>query len=151
MVTLAQKIAYLYPNALALRDYSVADQGAGQFIGFWKTEVLGAQPTQAQLDAVTDAVFDADTLTKAYTRAKALISADDDVSRKEKGAFLVLLDALNRQSRQYRDLLAAIAAANSLANLQTRVAAIAPVEPARTSAEFRTAIANKIDAGEANG
>ncbi len=86
-----------------------------------------------------------------YSTAKNLISANDAVSVKEKSSFLVLLDALNRQSRQYRDLLAAIAAASSLANLQTRVAAISPVEPARTAAEFRTAIANKIDAGEANG
>ena len=50
----AQKLQYLYPNSLPLVDWRVQDNGAGAFIAYWNP-ALGAQPTQAQLDAITEA------------------------------------------------------------------------------------------------
>lgn len=107
-----------------------------------------AMPSAAAINAFD---LSAAQIASLYTKAKALLTADDPISTKEKAVLLVILDALNRQSRQFRDLLAVIAAATSLANLQTRVAAISPVEPARSAQDLKTAVANKIDAGEANG
>lgn len=107
-----------------------------------------AQPTEATINA-----YDLPTgqLQALYTKAKALLIADDPISKKDKAFVLVALDTFNRHSRQFRDLLAAIAAATSLANLQTRCAAIAPVEPERTIADLKTSISGKIDTGQADG
>jgi hypothetical protein len=53
VVTTADALTVLYPAAVPLVDYVVADAGAGPAITFWSA-TLGPQPTPAQLDAVTD-------------------------------------------------------------------------------------------------
>lgn len=59
---------------------------------------------------------------------------------------LVTLDEFNAHSTWEAALAAAVAAATSLANLQTRVAAITPI-PQRTKAQLLAAMQAKIDAG----
>jgi hypothetical protein len=100
--------------------------------------------------AATQAERDAARLSKLRTVGQALVDQADADNELFRAGLLTTLDALNRQSRQFRDLLAAIAAASSLANLQTRVAAITPVEPARTQQELKDAVKAKIAAGDAD-
>lgn len=57
----------------------------------------------------------------------------------------LILDEFNRHTTWESAVMSAIAAATSLANLQTRIAAITPV-PARTQNDMVTAIKNKISA-----
>jgi hypothetical protein len=127
-------------------DFDVAADAAGEVsITTWRSAI--PQPSEAQI-----AAFDVNlaVVQKARTLAQILVDkadADRDVFR---AGLLTTLDALNRQSRQFRDLLAAIAAATNLANLQTRAAAIAPVEPARTPQELKDAVKAKIAAGDAD-
>jgi hypothetical protein len=101
-------------------DFDVAADAAGEVsITTWRSAI--PQPSEAQI-----AAFDVNlaVVQKARTLAQILVDqadADRDVFR---AGLLTTLDALNRQSRQFRDLLAAIAAATNLANLQARAAAI---------------------------
>ncbi len=145
----AQKIAYLFPNAVPLKDYEVRDNGSGAFIYYWNPAV-GTQPTQQQLDAVTQGMLDTATLTSSYTRAKALLVADDDISKKDKAVLLVILDELNLHADKINSILTAIDGAATLAAMKTAIAAIADY-PTRTVGQLRTSVQNKIDAGSANG
>lgn len=149
MVALRAKLEVLFPAADPLGDWGIASKDGVEFICRWNN-ALGAQPTQEQLDAITDTDIINARQQKLYVAAKALLTADDSVSKKEKAVLLVILDTFNRQSKQFRDLMAAIANATSLADLKTRAAAIT-TEPARTISDMKTAIGNKIDAGNADG
>lgn len=126
-MTLSEKIQYLYPSAVSLVDFEVNDNGDGvASITFWKTASLGVQPSQAALDAVTQAQIDAAKLTRLHNAAKAYLSADDDRSKEIKGFVLVVLDEIN-----------ILRAALGLT--------------ARTITQLKNAIAAKIDAGNADG
>lgn len=146
---LASKILHLYPNASPLSDFRVRSINGVETIEFWSV-ALGAEPSQATLDAVTQGQIDSSTLTKAYTRAKALLTSDDDISRKDKAVLLTILDELNLHATKINDILTAIDGAATLAAMKTAIAAINDY-PQRTAAQLRTAANNKIDAGEANG
>jgi len=37
-------IKYLYPNAVNLQDFVVVDEGNGQQVAYWNTDVLGVMP-----------------------------------------------------------------------------------------------------------
>lgn len=52
MVTTAEALSVLYPAAVPLVDYVVADAGSGAAITFWSS-ALGPVPTAGQLAAVT--------------------------------------------------------------------------------------------------
>lgn len=56
MVTLIDKLKFLYPNAEALL-FGVADDGSGQKIANWQQSF--PEPTQADIDTVSDADVDA--------------------------------------------------------------------------------------------
>lgn len=70
----------------------------------------------------------------------------DNVDSLTRAAVLVVNDELNRHGAWEAGLTAAIAAATSLANLQTRVAAITPVAQ-KTPAQIKTAIRAKLGNG----
>ncbi len=82
--------------------------------------------------------------------AEAIVDASTPQGLLQRAILLTILDALNRQSRQFRDLLAAIAAAGSLTALRTAAGAISPVEPARTATELKGAVKAKATAGLAD-
>ena len=69
-----------------------------------------------------------------------------------RAAKLVDLDEANRVRKRFRDQDAAVAAATSLADLKSRWATIAAAQPmsAVDIADVKTAIRNKIDAGDAD-
>jgi len=154
MVTLAQILAYLYQSARPIIDYSVSDSGNGQEISFWDEGVLGPQPSQATIDATaTDPAFlawlqshggDA-TLTRRRLAKEAInLLQDNEVLIRAVAA--VTADEVNIIRQWLADFKTQTALASSLANLQTRVAAL-PATPLRTLAQIRTAIASKIDSG----
>ena len=53
-MTTAEALEVLYPAAVPLVDYVVADDGSGQRVGRWDAARLGPEPTAGQLSAVTD-------------------------------------------------------------------------------------------------
>lgn len=62
---------------------------------------------------------------------------------------LLVLDEFNSHALKINAILDAVDAATSLADLKTRVAAIVDYPP-RTAAQLKTAIQNKINAGDAD-
>ena len=57
VVSLPAAIAYLYPAAQPGLDWSVSDDGTGPKLTYWSA-ALGAPPTQAALDGVTQGQID---------------------------------------------------------------------------------------------
>lgn len=47
-MNIAQTIMYLYPNAIPMQDFSVYDDGNGQYIKEWN--LIQTQPTEAELE-----------------------------------------------------------------------------------------------------
>lgn len=52
-MTLADALAVLRPGLDPLRDYAVADAGAGPYLARWDAAALGPPPTAEQVAAVT--------------------------------------------------------------------------------------------------
>lgn len=68
----------------------------------------------------------------------------DDVNNVVLAAVLVILDEFNRHTTVEKAIFDAAAAATSLADFKTRMAAIAQI-PQRTPAQIRTSIRSKLD------
>lgn len=85
-------------------------------------------------------------------RAKAaalLASEQAEDARLMRAVVLTVLDEVNLLRAWVTAFKAAVAASTNLANLQTRVAALDNL-PQRTASQVRTAIGNKITAGDAD-
>lgn len=102
MVSIADALTVLYPDAEPLVDYEVMDSGTGEFISFW-AQSLGPQPTPEQLAAVTEQqVTDARKAKEALLydfadRVDAIIANYD--------AYLALASpTANQQTRQIKDM-----------------------------------------------
>lgn len=67
MVNLAQKIMYLFPDAISNADFQVFDNGSGPVISHWNAAKLGPQPTQPQIDVA--AISAAKVLAKASVKS----------------------------------------------------------------------------------
>lgn len=154
MPNLAYIIAYLFPSARLLIDYRVSDNGSGPFISFWNVATLGPQPSQATLDATAiDPAFitwleshGGNATLTLRRKAKDALDAVRDNEVFIRAVAAVAADDINTIRQWLTDFKAQTALATSLANLQTRVAAL-PNMPQRTLPQIRTAIANKIDSG----
>lgn len=148
----ATVLAYLYPAADPRTDYRVVADGSGERIQQWNP-ALGPQPTPAELGtAEASAGFQAYIAPSAIAQRFRVLAAsglDADATPPYKilrGTAAVLVDEINLLREWIVAFKAATAAATSLANLQTRVAAL-PDLPDRTVAQAKTAIQNKITAG----
>lgn len=141
MVTLADAIQVLFPNSVSLTDWVVADDGSGPKIIYWNAG-LGSQPTQEQLNAVTDAQVTAWKRAKARSIAKVVI--DGLGGYESRGLVSLLIDEINVLRQRDRDRSADIAASTSLANLQTRWAARSALND-RTLAQAKTAYKTLMD------
>lgn len=114
----------------------------------------GGAPTPAAVAAVADAdTSDAAVAARAVAavRAVALSAfalAREDATR-DRALALVTVDEINLLRQWLTAFKAAVAASTSLANLQTRVAALANL-PDRTAAQAKAAVGEKIDAGAAD-
>lgn len=80
MTNLGTILQHLYPNANALRDYRVQDDGSGPYIAHWNSELLGPQPDQAALEAAEQKALDA----IAAKRKIADIEAATGFTRKQR-------------------------------------------------------------------
>jgi hypothetical protein len=146
-------LQYLYPAAVALRDYEVrADALGAQSISRWDAAALGAQPTPQQLaDAIASAPFLAwlaehggDAGLTQRRLAKELYDALDAEARALRAVVVLTVDELNDLRSWITSFKAEVAAASSLADLKTRVATL-PSLPQRTYAQARTAVRNAVD------
>jgi hypothetical protein len=132
MVSLSQKLLYLHPDSIPMVDWVVRDDGAGEFIAFWNN-ALGPQPTQAELDAITEAqvIAGAESHFAQQEKASATQSVDDATqihgNRIERIVISVATSAvkvINNDRTTLGQMNAAVQAATSLADLKTRFAAI---------------------------
>lgn len=74
MVAIADAIKVLFPNATPRNDWDVVQDGSGvQTISKWNVALLGAQPSDAALAAVTQAQVDAAKLSKRDADLATLI------------------------------------------------------------------------------
>jgi len=139
MVTKAEAIAVLFPNAISLVDYVVADEGRGQFIAKWNP-LLGKQPTQAELDAVTQVQVDAAKATARRNLAKTAFEAG--------GAEGTLLRASNLELlKTIRQLREAITSSRDFETLKVNIATLAKSDQV-AKIEFTDAVRARIDAGD---
>jgi hypothetical protein len=146
-VPITDALAVLYPAADPTRDYAVSVTGAGAALARWDA-ALGPQPTPAQLAAVTAADVTAARLARVRAAAKAFMDALDAAGQRDRGIVLVSMDEVNALRDWVTQFKAATAAAATLADLKTRVAAL-PNLPQRTAAQAKAAIKARIDTDDA--
>ncbi len=156
MVDVAGVVAFQYPTAIPIKDYLAQDlgDGVGPILTVWNSVKLGTQPTQPQLAAI-----EASASYQAYITPAAVQQRSRDAGaaaitaqiteRSIRAAAGVLVDEINALRQWDMSLKSAVAAAVSLANLQSLVAAL-PTLPDRTLAQAKTAIQNKITTGAAD-
>lgn len=140
-VPLTLAVLVLSPNAVLLKDFVVTSVGGVESISYWNTAVLGAQPSSGSLAAVTQTQVD----TALETARQSREMARYDLKQIERAEVLVLIDEVNSLRAWIESFKAAVAAASTLADLKTRVAALSAM-PARTAAQARTAVVNKLAA-----
>ena len=151
MVTLSDAVQTLYPTA-SLSDYAISDDGSGPQIVQWNAAALGPQPTQAQLDAVTQAQVDAARAVKRRAAASAIFDRLDGDGQILRAVVLTLVDEVNLLRQRLAAQDAVVAAATSLADLKSRWATMASARPVpdRTPAQAKNAIASKLNSGGAD-
>ena len=146
MAAIYDAIVYLYPNSIPQDDWQIAQEGQDIVIVKWNP-ALGSQPTQAQLDAVTQSQIDAAKAAKYRNAAKATLAAVKAESATLRAFMLLMLDELNAHTAKINSILTAVDNAATFATLKTAILAIADL-PTRTANQLRTAINNKLDAGD---
>jgi hypothetical protein len=114
----------------------------------------GNPPLQAARDAVLNADLSAGAVAarvrqRLRTPADLAFAAVESAAVRDRAIVLVAIDEINLLREWITSFKAAVAAATSLANLQTRVAAL-PDLPDRTPAQAKAAVTNKIDSGNAD-
>jgi len=139
MVTTSEALAVLYPTAAYPNDYTVSTEG----IIRWNT-ALGTQPTQAQLDAVTQAQVDAAKLAKLHEAAKLFHDGLQAENRALRATVKILVDELNILRQWMTDMKAATAASTNYATLKSGIATL-PNTPQRTYTQAKNAIEALID------
>lgn len=125
--------------------YYVSRDGTGAVSGLFAAKQPGLAEELLDEAAPDVQTFLGATLTGVQRAASAAMFSDpaSPVSRVERAAALVVLDRVNELREWLTAFKAATAAATSLANLQTRVAAL-PNTPDYTAAQIKTAVQNKI-------
>lgn len=119
-MTTYEKVKYIYPAAKFGRHFKISNE----VITYWDNSI-GTQPTQAQLDAVTQANIDSATLTAKRGEATSIKDDTTVDGIKWRAIALILLDEINT-----------LRALHGLS--------------ARTISQFKTAYANKISGGTAD-
>jgi hypothetical protein len=154
MRTVAMRLQEAVNNVCPALGVSIGTMGLSASVDItFDPAATGAQQAAAQ-NAV--ATFDwSGTAHAAWELLKDRADATTDLSdltapnKLLRALLLTLLDELNALREWLVSFKAATAAATSLTNLQTRVAAL-PDMPDRTAAQARTAIGNKISSGAAD-
>lgn len=126
MVTLSSALAYLYPSADPLKSWTVVDDGTGARIRYWNP-ALGAQPTQAELDAAALPATQAQRIAAINTECRARLLARfgdpaEQVSRS------IGVYGLAEKSALETGIAATIDASNTASDAVTAATTIAQVE-----------------------
>lgn len=144
-----------------LRDFVCVEQSGETRLEWSHTD---PQPTEQQINDWANsttqlpsgqtfaqwlAINGGDVLLTLHSQAKQFFAAQKYESAVIRAFMLLVLDELNAHSTKLNSVLTAIDNAASLAQLKTAVAAITDL-PVRTAQQLRTAIQNKIDAGDAD-
>lgn len=137
---------------LARLDQTIRDGGVA-ITGVNSNGLVSPSSLQPTAQPIINAFDDSDAAQAAYENLKSRTVADNLIDL-DKTALLkiaraeaaVLIDEINLLREWIVSFKAATAAATSLANLQSRVAAL-PDMPDRTFAQAKTAIKAKIDGG----
>jgi len=137
----ADAVNFLYPGAMG-RDVILQDDGAGPYLKAWN--LPGNPPTDAEVDAAL-AQIPAAQIAADKVLAKTILDNHSPISRVERNLIALIVSELNLLRAWITSFKAATAAATSLANLQTRVAALDAM-PARTGPVVTQAIKDAIDA-----
>ncbi len=107
MVNLALRVRVLYPDARPFIEWQVSADDHGERINFWDAKALGPQPTEKQLDDVTQEQIDglpAQLAALAAQKAKEAAKASVDKGKLAEGSAdqrltrsiaLALLDEVN--------------------------------------------------------
>ena len=148
MPSMHDSLTVLYPTGQLDFDWTITEDAGVTYISYWSGR-LGQQPSQATIDAVTQAQIDAAKALKYRIAAKLSLAATKAEAAVDRALLLIVLDEFNLHSAKTNAILTAIDNAATLAALKTAVAAIADL-PTRTVGQLRTAIQNKIDAGDAD-
>jgi hypothetical protein len=143
LVAIPEALMALYPAANPITDWTVVNNGT-PVITYWNPS-LGAQPTQSQIDAVTQAQVDAAKLAKLRSAAKQFHLALDAENRALRATVKILVDELNILRQWMTDMKAATASSTNYATLKSGIAALSST-PQRTYLQARTAIETLIDA-----
>lgn len=138
---LAEAIMVLFPNAVPRVDFTVKNDGTGPVIAMWN--LPSNPPTEAEIAAAV-AQIPAAQLAAKRADAKSLLDTDTKTGRQQRALIALLVSELNLLRAWIESFKAATALATSLANLQTRVAAL-NATPARTGPQVTTAIKDAID------
>ena len=144
MTNIAESLNVLYPNAKPGDDWIVAEDALGnQYVKQWNP-ALGSQPSPETISAVTQADIDNFLTNRIKANAVAIYDSNEKESRALRACLKVTIDEINNLRQWITAFKAATAAATSLADLKTRVAALADT-PNRTYNQARTAITSVID------
>lgn len=153
-ITVAARLDAAVKAACPILGVSVGTQGDSSSVRInFDPSATTQQRTDAQ--AAVDAFDWSDPAQVSYenlqsrTQAVTLLSDPQPSPKVLRAVLLLTLDEINLLRQRDADRAADVAAATSLANLQTRWAARAALAQ-RTAAQLRTAITNKLNAGDAD-
>ncbi len=139
-----------------LQNAALAIDGISGVVSPWNPATVTVQPSnlQASAQSVINA-FDGSqgaydtwvaTISSAQKEAVTFINKVDANAKAFRAIAALAIDEINTLREWIVSFQAAVAAATSLANLQTRVAAL-PNLPDRTLAQAKTAFINKVNSG----
>ena len=149
VVTLPDALLVLYPSARVNDDYVVTDDGTGARITVWNSTKLGALPSQAELDSVTQAQVNAARAAIFNALAIVFMSTPIEYGEAFRAVVAVAIDEINALRQWIVSFQAATAASTSLADFKTRVAAL-PTLNDRTLTQAKNAFIAKIQSGAVN-
>jgi hypothetical protein len=126
-----------------MQDFRAVQEASGVRVDWLSAQAMPSEATINNFD------LPAALLQQLYLKAKALLTADDPISKKEKAVLLVILDEFNAHATKINAMLTAWDQ-TTFAAARTAMLAITDY-PQRTAAQIKTAVQNKIDAGQADG
>ncbi len=139
-----------------LQNAALAIDGISGVVSPWNPATVTVQPSNLQASAqATINAFDGSqgaydtwvaTVTPAQKEAVTFMQRQDANAKALRAVAALAVDEVNTLREWIVSFQAAVAAASSLANLQTRVAAL-PNLPDRTFAQAKAAFINKVNSG----
>lgn len=144
MPTVAEAIQVLFPTSVPNVDWVVTQRRGTTSITAWN--LPDPQPSQAELDAVTEQQVADLRRSRMRTNADSRFEADEETVVVSRAVLMTMLDEINVLRQWCTTLRSHLANASSLADQRSRVSGM-PQLPDRTTEQARTAVRNKISSG----